>query len=90
MSKELEALKRIRREAGTPYFSSLYDIDMWREDFRTIEKNLKALEIIKNKHTDIHSLIISKTLGQYNNFYVGLSIQLLTQEEYDLLKEVLK
>ena len=47
-----EALKRIRREAGTPYFSTLYDIDMWREDFKTIEKDLdklKQLEKIEKK-----------------------------------------
>lgn len=46
MSKELEALKNIKREAGVPYFSTLYDIDMWREDFATVEAALKALEII--------------------------------------------
>lgn len=42
--KALEALKRIKREAGIPYFSSLYDIDMWKEDFETIEKALKNKE----------------------------------------------
>ena len=47
MSKELEALKRIKREAGIPYFSTLYDIDMWREDFKIIEDSLKILEYLK-------------------------------------------
>lgn len=47
MSKELEALERIKREAGIPYFSSLYDIDMWREDFKTIETALKENEELK-------------------------------------------
>ena len=47
MIKGLEALKNIKREAGTPYFSTLYDIDMWREDFGIIDKELKALAIIK-------------------------------------------
>ena len=71
MSKGLEALKNIKREAETPYFSTLYDIDMWRDDFATIEKELNALEIIKNKEC----------------IFKGLSET--TQEEYELLKEVL-
>ena len=44
MSKGLEALERIKREAGIPYFSTLYDIDMWREDFKTVETALKDYE----------------------------------------------
>lgn len=48
----LKALENIKREAGTPYFSTLYDIDMWREDFATIENTLKALEIIKEVYTN--------------------------------------
>ena len=47
MTKGLAALENIKREAGTPYFSTLYDIDDWKEDFKIIEKELKALEIIK-------------------------------------------
>ena len=47
MNKELEALENIKREAGLPYFSSLYDIDMWREDFKTVETALKILEYLK-------------------------------------------
>ena len=42
-----EALRRIKREAGTPYFSTLYDIDMWNEDFKTVENDLEVLEILK-------------------------------------------
>ena len=48
MSKGLEALQNIREEAGTPYFSSLYDIDMWREDFATVEKELKKPQELYN------------------------------------------
>ena len=71
MSKGLESLKNIKREAGTPYFSTLYDIDMCREDFSIVEKELIALEIIKKREC----------------LFKGLSET--TQEEYDLLKEVL-
>ena len=38
MSKGLKALENIKREAGMPYFSTLYDIDMCREDFATVEQ----------------------------------------------------
>lgn len=48
MNKCLKALENIKREAGIPYFSTLYDIDMWREDFATIEKGLKKLEELEN------------------------------------------
>lgn len=77
MSKELEALESIRREAGIPYFSTLYDIDMWREDFKTVETALKALEIIKEKILDI------------NYFKVIAANCDLTYQEYNLLMEVL-
>ena len=76
----LEALKNIKREAGTPYFSTLYDIDMWREDFATVEKELKVLDIIKNKCVDIRWVLVEKPF--INTTYA------LTQEEIDLLKEV--
>lgn len=64
MSKELEALERIKREAGTPYFSSLYDIDMWRKDFKMVEIALKALEIIKKKVPLIY--LFAGFIGDYD------------------------
>lgn len=89
MSKELEALKSIKREAGVPYFSTLYDIDMWREDFATVETALKALEVIKEKRVDVDDLIESVNLEEYNRHMSFCYGSFLTQEEYDLLKEVL-
>ena len=53
-----------------------------------IEKELKALEIIKEKRVDIGWLIRSKNCSKYN-LGVGSS-QALKKEEYNLLKEVLK
>ena len=32
MNKALNSFDNIKREAGTPYFSSLYDIEMWKEE----------------------------------------------------------
>lgn len=52
MSEGLKALENIKREAGIPYFSTLYDIDMWREDFATIEKELKENERLKASYLE--------------------------------------
>lgn len=53
MNKGLKALKNIKEEAGTPYFSSLYDIDDWRKDFDIVGRHLKAFEIIDRKNIDV-------------------------------------
>ena len=60
MSKGLELLEQIK-----------LDMHFWEEKIKIIEKELKALEIIKNKEC----------------IFKGL--QDVTQEEFDLLKEVL-
>lgn len=51
-------------------------------------KTRKALEIIKEKEVVVSLLIWSDTLDQYNNNTM-LVFSKLTQEEYELLKEVL-
>ena len=50
-----------------------------------IEKELKALEIIKEKEVDIKAFNDLQDLQDYN-YYCSPE---LTQEEYNLLKEVL-
>ena len=52
-------------------------------------KKLKALEIIKKKEVDIGWLKRAKDLREYNSGMGINSYSALTQEEYDLLKEVL-
>lgn len=89
MTKGLEALKELN--LYIPYYvSDLYQntID---ENYYIIEKELKALEIIKNKEINIHALLLH--LKRFDspagyNALVGEKYK-LTQEEYDLLKEVL-
>ena len=80
MSKELEALENI--------IETFYDKDS--EDIQIVRKALEAFEIIKKKGVLVNGLIKSKDLGEYNTLcnYYQMS-ELLTQEEYDLLKEVL-
>ena len=86
MSKGLEALK---------YFSS--EIKCWYPDIveykKTIEKELKALEIIKKKEVNVNTLI-NRIIGaieplEFYNEKVSENLK-LTQEEFDLLKEVVR
>ena len=56
------------------------------------QKKLEALEIIKKKRVDVRYLFQCKSLRDYNYIYKGTnqSELCLTQEEYDLLKDMLK
>ena len=65
------------------------------EEFEIIEKELKALEIIKTKNVDIDYIktcFYDKKGGfkDYNAYVGHDEDKELTQEEYDLLKEVLE
>lgn len=84
MSKGLEALKDIRDS----YIDSWYGVHRCE----IIEKELKALEVIKNKKVNIFTFY--ECCNWYNpshyNDSIGCPVNCeLTQEEYDLLKEVL-
>lgn len=85
MNKGLEAFERIKNI--TYDRTDLYGIEEYRKSLDTIEKSLKALEIIKEKRVNIHLLILSDSLEKYN--FNLLPYRKLTQEEYDLLKEIL-
>ena len=85
MSKGLEALERL-------YCAGRLDLcyvqsEKHKKDYELIEKELKALEIIKLKYADIGWLIRSENCSKYN-LGVG-SNQALKKKEYDILKEVL-
>ena len=65
------------------------------EEFEIIEKELKALEIIKTKNVDIDYIktcFYDKKGGfkDYNAWVGHDDDEELSQEEYDLLKEVLE
>ena len=55
---------------------------------RAIEKSLKALEIIKEKGIILQFIKETYTVEQYNAGVFGTLVKPLTQEEYDLLKEI--
>lgn len=89
--KSLEALKNIRREAGFPYFSTLYDIDMWNEDFETIRKSLEVLEIIRKKNVNINRLKTVIRLVKEGIFKIEEALKLYNFHEDNLtLEELLK
>lgn len=86
MSKELEALESIKQ---AHYFVD-FELDVkvsedYKKELDIIEKSLKALEIIKNKELNIY--FIKRLSLEDFNFQCRYDQQ-LTQEEYDLLKEV--
>ena len=92
MIKGLEAFNRI---LGNDYFNVIISSRIngkrqYANDVAIVQKELKALEIIKKK--DIHKTMLSLTQSadEYNHFIDDVSEEMqLTQEEYDLLKEVL-
>lgn len=88
MSKELEALENIG-------FEPLYqneDSSYWRvrdenkEEFETIEKALKVLEIIKTRGI---SLVIPN--NEFSNEHIDIQVftKTLTKEELEMIKEVI-
>ena len=103
MSKELEALQRIVIFLKANHVMSkcgyendvkiienaIKQKDKYKEAMYVFEKDARALEIIREKEVDVGWLKRAKDLEQYNNG-VGIGgFSALSQEEYELLKEVL-
>lgn len=92
MSKGLDAFNRLIKFLNSQVWEE--DLpDTYNQDYFRIEKELKALEIIKNKCVNVQWLEIciaeykENALGNYNG---NRSLFVLTQQEFDLLKEVLE
>lgn len=90
MSKGLEALKEAKDRNGLPLNQNFAPIT--EKEIAIIEKELKALEIIRNKNISIECLkrAIRKEGLEWYNRLCPYQLEKLTQEEFDLLKEVLK
>ena len=106
MNKALEALEEMRNEAVSDLcrFIPKEESEAHKEvaeyfDKRKsiIEKELQALEIIKDKRVCIELLLDISSLQEYNDICIfhkshsnsSYKCLTLTQEEFDLLKEVL-
>ena len=66
------------------------EIDIWQEHADIVEKELKALEIIKEKKVNVELLHITRSSEEYNNEIMPYGNLPLIQEEFDLLKEIFK
>ena len=93
----LEALNKIDNEV----LYGVYAQEHYSNELAIIRKELKALEIIKEKNVnmfgfkrDIKQLGNRFTYKYYQsnlgNYHSGFDIQELTEEEFNLLKEVLE
>ena len=97
IEQELEAYQEIQTYMQQYEISEIEELrrtlhNDWviRQKFKTDTANVaKALEIIKEKRVDVAELVVSCDLKAYNYLFRLVEKWQLTQEEYDLLKEVL-
>ena len=93
MSKSLDALERL-------YCAGRLDLNYvqsqkHKQDYEIIEKELKALEIIKNKKVNVLELSVCANYETFISFFKQWNWNgeydeyMVTQEEYDLLREAL-
>ena len=90
MSKGLEALNNLVQSCFNPC-----DSDEVLNDKAIVEKELKALEIIKEKKVDMWHLVdlLEQTYEMYLAFCKSEKYEedyIFTEEEFNLLKEVLE
>ena len=80
----LEALRSIR-----PCANVCGDYDPYCD---IIEKELKALEVLKKKTVNVKLVKALGSLEEYNNMYADSRSKFpkLTQDEFDLLKEAME
>lgn len=88
MNDGLLAIKRLKGECRV----GVYDVCDVDRDLDTAEYYLQALDIVKEKRVDIHNLIYSSNVEEYNKFAMNYNQELcntlLTELEFGHLKEV--
>jgi len=90
MSKGLEALNDLRTFSDCLATNKRFPKVFKESDcYDTIEKELKSLEIIKEKQVNVWAFSMCNAVGAYNASLPNDSTKPMTQEEFDLLKEVL-
>ena len=94
--EKFDLIKQVRELKDENASLKSFNSKLWVER-QDNEKKLKALEIIKEKRVDVCYFMNCRTLEEYNDDVLGsyayekddAEQRMLTQEEYDLLKEVL-
>lgn len=89
IEKELERLEKID-ELFEEIGIDENDLPIWFEMQKQDGKKLEALDIIKNKQVNVSAFLVLDNLQEYNDYcdVVG-GCKKITQDEYNLLKEVL-
>ena len=86
----LEAIERIKKSHYTAIAVMGCERDSETEKaIEIVEKEHKALEIIKEKYVNVDLLWDVSSLEEYNS-EIMFSYQIITEEEFNLLREVLK
>lgn len=93
MSKGLEAFNKLIKFLNSQVWEE--DLpDTYNQDYFRIEKELKALEIIKNKKVNIYHIWVFDNYQQYKEHYIFAEYHaeedMLNIEEFNFLKEVLE
>ena len=84
MSKGLEALEMMGMTVDVMCSTE------YVEAKKVVERELKALEIIKKKQVNVWAFNMCNSVGAYNASRPNDMAKPLTQEEFDFLKEALK
>lgn len=92
MSKGLEALANIVDEIKYTHSNGKVLTDYDKEQVDIIQKELQALEIIKNKKVNLFKIWVYDDYEQYKYYYPFGEYHaieaMLTLEEFELIKEV--
>lgn len=100
MNKE-QLEKFLQETRNYPYFSSLYDIDMWIEDKKELIRDLEVLEILKPRIKLSNKTIKQAVFSDYNQitqekeekeiaFVTASGFVFKNSKEHKLLKEWLE
>ena len=94
MNKGLVRLKELENNLCVFYLDNEEDEEQVKfitQSLCVIEKELKAFEIVKNKNVECWYLTQCEDLEEYNDYKLKKdgTYFTLTQEEFELLKEVL-
>lgn len=88
---KIDKLQKENQELKEEFITTLKkNNETLKNEINKIDKLKKAIEILKNKKVNIDLLLNSSECCSYNFYAKKQDLEDLTQEEYDLLKEVLE